>query len=74
MVNVRISAPRGVGPAGPEGFGEGFQIDLAMPQVPGIGETIALGEIDEERTYRVHGVHWYPDGRHEFDVYVVLRD
>lgn len=73
MVNVRLNAPRGVGPDGPEGFADGFNLTLPMLEAPRVGETIALGEVDEEVIYTVHGVHWYPQGGHEFDVVVVLR-
>ncbi len=70
MVRVQLSAPRGVGPDG-----EGFNRFVDMPTVPRVGETVALGEpdSDDERTYRIHGVHWYPDARN-IDVYIVLRD
>jgi hypothetical protein len=72
---VRLVAPVGVGPNNADGIAEGFQVDLFMAAVPRVDETIALGEEDseEERTYRVHGVHWYPEAD-GFDVYIVLRD
>jgi len=65
-MKIRFHAPRGVGPAG-----EGFSLDLTMEAAPRVGDTVSLGE--NERTYRVHGVHWYPQQLGAY-VYIVLRD
>jgi hypothetical protein len=81
VIRIRLSAPRGVGPVKPgQEFAEGFSLNLTMPAVPRVDETIALGgaygygdDGAEPYTYRVHGVHWYPDPSTDFDVYIVLR-
>jgi hypothetical protein len=75
VITVRLSAPRGAGPA-PEDGGpsEGFTRDVAMPAIPHVGEMVKLKVEDDSRdyTYAVHAVVWCPD-EFDFQAYVVLR-
>lgn len=68
MIKVRLHKPGA----------NSFTMDVKLPVVPRIDETIAILVPEESdageyyTSFRVHGVHWYV-GNSEFAAYVVLR-